>query len=543
MPRFSVRPRAWIVLLLLSVWLSAATAAPLQPETRLTSADDAVASGLRLEEHRQWRDAIDHYKSALERWPQHEHLSWGLRRAQFQFSIDRRYDDSSFRERLLRLSRAEALDIFDDVLGKVQAHYVDPISVQSIVAHGTESLWLALANEKFLEQNAWGADSEQVRRLRQALRDRYWNKPAADRTAARRTISEVCELGASLLKLNEGAVVMEYVFGACNCLDDYSSVLTPTRYEDLFSNIDGQFVGIGIVIESEPGQGMLLVDVLPESPAAEAGLNPGERLVNIEGVDCRYLTTDEAANLLSGVAGTRVRLEVSADDQAPRSVACNRREVHVKSIPVATMVNSEYGVAYLRMTGFQKNTSAELDAALVSLQRQGMKSLIWDVRGNPGGLLKEAVSVLDRFIDDGVLVSTKGRTADQNETFQAYGPGTWHLPLVLLIDENSASASEIVAGAVRDHHRGKIIGRKSFGKWSVQSIYPARSAMGLRLTTAKFYSPNGHTLGKIGVAPDVVVATPDDGKRRRLTSRIDVEHDADVRAAIDVLCGRQVTAK
>tara|TARA_R110002095_G_scaffold105799_2_gene92588 strand:- start:8840 stop:9361 length:522 start_codon:yes stop_codon:yes gene_type:complete len=134
-----------------------------------------------------------------------------------------------------------------------------------------------------------------------------------------------------------------------------------------------------------------------------------------------------------------------------------------------------------------------------------MRSLIWDVRGNPGGLLSAAVEVLDRFLEEGKLVSTKGRVADQNWSYTAHRPGTWKIPLVLLVDENSASASEIVAGAMTDHRRATVIGRKTYGKWSVQSIFPIRGSTGLRLTTAKFYSPQGNTYGKIGIKPNITV--------------------------------------
>jgi carboxyl-terminal processing protease len=183
----------------------------------------------------------------------------------------------------------------------------------------------------------------------------------------------------------------------------------------------------------------------------------------------------------------------------------------------------------------------ELDAAVSSLRHQGMRALVWDLRGNPGGLLTTAVEVLDRFIHDGVLVSTRGRTSDQNLVYSAHRTGTLTMPLVLLIDGDSASASEIVAGAVKDHRRGTIVGRKSYGKWSVQSILPIHGNCGLRLTTAKFYSPQGHTLGKIGVQPDIEVA---EQERVRGHNRgpADLDGDADVRKALEVL-QRQMARK
>jgi carboxyl-terminal processing protease len=279
---------------------------------------------------------------------------------------------------------------------------------------------------------------------------------------------------------------------------------------------------------------MNLVQVLPESPAAESGLRPGDVFTAIDGQDCQFMSTDEAASLLTGKAGSQVRLEV-VGKTGRREVLVTRREVHVRSIPIAKIIDKANGVGYIQMTGFQKSSATELDEALAQLKRQGMRSLVWDVRGNPGGLLNSAVEVLDRFIDSGVLVETRGRTYEQNFTYSAHEPGTWDLPLVLLIDGNSASASEIVAGAIRDHHRGKIIGRKSFGKWSVQSIYDLRSGGGVRLTTAKFYSPNGDTLGKIGVKPDVVVNDAKDTIRP--IGEVDPQGDPDVRTAIESLRG------
>ena len=164
---------------------------------------------------------------------------------------------------------------------------------------------------------------------------------------------------------------------------------------------------------------------------------------------------------------------------------------------------------------------------------------------DPAGVHVEAVAVADRFIDDGVLVSTRGRTADDNDVFEAFGPGTWQIPLVLLIDGNSASASEIVAGCIKDHHRGTIVGRTSYGKWSVQTIASLNSGIGMRLTTARFYSPNGQTYSKIGLEPDVVVPLPDDApaERRSSSSAVDPQADPDLKAALDILCRQSYTQK
>ncbi|HWL09948.1 MAG TPA: S41 family peptidase, partial [Planctomicrobium sp.] len=500
----------------------------------------AVNNGTQLEDQRNWKEAVDFYKKAVKQWPDQEPLNRGLRRSQFQFSIARRYSDETFVRSLKPMSRDTAFALYDDVLINVQTYYVDPINTTSLAAHGTESLWLALGNPRFLDENLFGASDEQVQKLRRELYEKFWNKQVTGMAGARQLISEVCDLCRDRVGLEPGPIVMEYVFGACNCLDDYSNVLSPGKKQDLFGNIKGEFVGIGIVMEAVAGKGMNLSQILPESPAAEAGLRRGDRISGVNGKDIRNMSTEEAAGLLAGLAGSQVSLEVTRNDSSIFNVNCTRREVKVKSIPVYKMIDQSKGIAYIQMTGFQQSTVTEMDHALNALSRQGMRSLIWDLRENPGGLLTAAIEILDRFIDEGVIVSTRGRSPDQNKTYTAHKPGTWDTRLVLLIDENSASASEIVAGAIRDHKRGVIVGRTSFGKWSVQSIFDSRYSTAIRLTTAKFYSPNGSTWGKIGLQPDVVVQN---GPEHRMLGEVDLDNDPDLREALRQLNDREYTQR
>lgn len=495
--------------------------------------DAAVREGARLEAGRQWLDAVDHYEAAFERWPDNNKLKYGLRRSKIHFGVSRRYEDASFETDLLGKSKRDALLLFDDVFRQVHSNYVDALTATSFVAHGTESFYLALANPKFLRFHLSDVDPNRVRNMRRILRDDYWNKGVANVDQAYNLVDGVCRIAKREVGLDAGAVVMEYIFGGCNALDDYSHYLTPDRLDDLYGNIEGEFVGLGIEMKAVAGKGLLMVYVLPDSPAEESGIQTGDHITAIDGRDCRQMTTDEAARLLRGPSGSRIRLRVQTA-AAERDCACSRRAVVVKSIPVARIIDRRNGVGYIRMTGFQRSSAEELDAALAGLKRQGMRSLIWDVRGNPGGLLTAAVEVLDRFIEEGTLVSTRGRSRDQNWTYSAHRTGTWDVPLVLLVDGDSASASEIVAGAIADHRRGSVVGRKTYGKWSVQSIFPIRGETGLRLTTAKFYSPDGHTYGKVGLAPDVTVSQSQTTLYRgnRLE---DLVTDADVRKGMDVL--------
>lgn len=537
-PANGSRLAGWVALGLFSCLLlltSFATAQDVAVDAPL-----ALKMGTELESRQNWREAVRVYKDAVKKYPSDGALAQALRRARNQYATERRYSDATFREELKSLSREQALQLFDDVLYNAQAYYVEQISTSSLLAHGTESLWLALENQRFLDENLFGAAKPKLQILQRKIYDRYWNHQVTYPGQHRQMISEVCDLCFAEVGLESGPIVMEYVFGLCNCLDDYSNVLTPGKRNDLYGNIKGEFVGIGIVMEAEVGQGMKLLQVLPESPASEQGLRAGDFIVNVDGTDVRTMSTEEAANLLTGTAGSRVQLEVNRSSRDLFQATCTRREVRMKSIPVAKMIDSSRGVAYIQMTGFQQDTVAELDSVLRMLQQQGMKSLIWDLRGNPGGLLTAAVEVLDRFVADGVIVETRGRVPDQNVIYRAHRPGTLDTALVLLIDENSASASEIVAGAIRDHKRGTIVGRTSYGKWSVQSIYDLRMGTAVRMTTAKFYSPNGTTWSKIGLQPDILVQ---DGPEQLQVGDVDLQNDPDLREALRQLQAPEFTQR
>ncbi len=542
-------PRPWPLrfdrLVTAAFWLAMLTllaASPLAAQLKPTS-DTAVTTGRHLELGRKWVDALTHYESSLKRWPETKALEHGLRRTRIQCTILRRYSDRSYQQSLLSLSHTDAMALFDQAIARIRSAFVENVSLTSFVAHGTESLYLSLANQRFLDRNLPGqapATSPAVRELRRTLFSRYWNRPIRSSAEAHRVVADICRLANDRLRLPASAVVLEYVFGGCNSLDDYSSCLTPDRYNDLNANIDGQFVGLGVELKGDTGRGLLLINVLPDSPAEVSGLLSGDHIVRIDKTDCRKMTTDEAAGLLKGPIGSRVRLGIlRANTPNEQSIPVIRRPVVIHSIPVVEMIDAGRGIGYIQMIGFQRNTVAELDQALSQLQAQGLKAIIWDLRHNPGGLLDAATEVLDRFVADGVLVSTRGRTWDQNRVYRAHRAGTSHVPLVVLTDGESASASEIVAGAIRDHKRGLVIGRRTFGKWSVQSIFPLAASSGLRLTTARFYSPAGHNLSKVGVRPDITVTAPisQDGIYRRPT-RDTLADDADVRKALEELRAR-----
>lgn len=534
--------RLWSTLTLVSLFLltpiNLRAEDPVEVDASIyADAAEALRAGELLENNRQWVEAINHYEATLERFTDDEGLKYGLRRTRIHFGVDRRYSDRSFEEKLLTKGRAEALDLFEDILTRVQYEYVEPIKETRFVAHGTESLYMALKNDRFTAKNKLENKTEAIDRVRQTLIKDFWNRRIDSRTQARSAVTAVCDLCQRELGISGTVVVMEYIFGGCNALDEYSNFLTPDRYNDLFGSIQGELVGIGIEMKGVKGRGMHLVNVLFNSPAEKGGLQPDDYIVAIDGTDCRELSTDDAARLLRGTSGSKVSLTYESPDGSQKTGSFVRQRVQIHSVTRKLMLDQASGIGYIRMEGFQNNTAEELDEALRGLERQGMKALIWDLRGNPGGLLETAAAVIDRFIDRGVLVSTKGRSPEQNQVFQAHGNNVRHYPLALIVDENSASASEIVAGAIRDHHRGKIVGRKTYGKWSVQSIIHLPGDTGLKLTTAKFYSPDDKNYSGKGLAPDVEVPEPKDLQysfyRGRTTEEISA--DPDVAEAIEIL--------
>ena len=300
---------------------------------------------------------------------------------------------------------------------------------------------------------------------------------------------------------------MEFAAAAMGGLDQYSAFLTSGQLDDLYSQIDGNFVGLGVELKPAP-DGLLIVDVISGSPAERAGLRAGDHLVGVGGRSIGGMGVNEAASLLQGPEGSVVTLAILRAPAPARAVTVRREHVEVPSVEDVRILDPIAGVAGLRISSFQKTTATDLEAALRRLEAAGMRSLIVDLRGNPGGLLSAGVDAADLFLDRGLVVATRGRCPDEDFNYLANPAGTWRMPLVVVIDGDSASASEIFAGAIRDHRRGTIVGTRSYGKGSVQGIFPLDiGGMGMRLTTAKFFSPQGRSFSNVGVEPDVLVQT------------------------------------
>ena len=478
---------------------------PAAPRTGVIEVSDLLRRGEELETQRRWADAMVHYEEAVRQFPDDHSLERHFTAARLHYDLGRRYADTTFCQSIKRLSLQETLSLYEDVLVKIQAHYVEALPWKALVEHGLNSLDVALGEPAFLDRNAPQANATAVDAFRREVRRSLGEQMVASRDDARNAAATAAEMARTRLAAEPTAIVFEFICGAVNALDPYSAYLTAGQLAEVYSQIDGNFVGLGVEIKPQTGA-LLVVRVIPNSPAQRNGILTGDSIVAVDHQLVKDCPAERAANLLQGEAGSVVEISVVTPGQPERKLLIPRQRVEVPSIDEARIIDATRGIGYLKMVCFQKNTSREMDEALWRLHREGMKSLIVDVRGNPGGLLVAAVDVAEKFIAQGTIVVTRGRSAQEDFNYTAHQVGVWQVPLVVLIDQDSASAAEIFAGAVRDHHRGTLVGVRSYGKGSVQGIFPLGYAnAGVRLTTARFYSPAGHPYHRVGIEPDVLV--------------------------------------
>ncbi len=295
-------------------------------------------------------------------------------------------------------------------------------------------------------------------------------------------------------KLVEGAIK-----GMIESLEDpHSRWMDPRTYEEMETEKEGEFGGLGIQITIKDNI-LTIVSPLEGTPASKAGIEPGDKIIKIEGKSTEGITLPKAAKKLRGEPGTQVEITIQREGKYLDFLVTRA----IIKFPNIKQMVLPVNIGYIKIMGFtNENTDEDLKAALTQLEEKNVEGLVLDLRYNPGGLLSQAVEVADEFLDSGVIVSTKGRDSSQNQIYEARPGGeALDIPLVVLINRGSASASEIVAGAIKDHNRGILIGTKSFGKGTVQSIIPLANEGALALTTAKYYTPSGESIEGKGIEP------------------------------------------
>ena len=461
--------------------------------------------GTRLERERRWAEALSHYEDALKQHPNRPDLQQRVTVARAHYEVCRRYNDPSFATAISTLSERDALAIYDEILVKVQTHFVQEPQWQRIVASGQTSVQVAVTEPLFVSRHLPTTPVERLAALQKDVQELVSSRAIAERRQATELVQWISTTLRDRYGVPATAVTLEFVSGAAAALDEYSSFLTGGQMDELFSQIEGNFVGLGVELKTEK-TGLNIVSVIPGGPAHGGGIQPGDQIVAVDGKTPIETSPDTLADMLRGVEGSQVAVSVKKASGVTQQLTLVRRRVEIPSVDNVKIIDSQYGVGYFKLTSFQKTTGRDVDAALWKLHEQGMKQLIIDLRGNPGGLLKAAVDVADKFVYEGLIVATRGRSPREDFDHRGQIAGTWRMPLVVLIDHDSASASEILAGAIRDHRRGTVVGEKSYGKGSVQGIFPLSAAsVGVRLTTAKWYTPGGHAISGAGITPDVSV--------------------------------------
>ena len=313
--------------------------------------------------------------------------------------------------------------------------------------------------------------------------------------------------------------------GMVRSLDPHSSFLTKEEHQELMMETKGSFSGIGIEITVKDNI-LTVVSPIEDTPAYKAGVKAGDKIIKVEGKSTKDMTLLEAVKKIRGPKGTQVKLTIAREGvQKPLDFSITRDVIPLKSVRHYSLTPE---IGYVRISNFQSKTAKDLSATLEELERRGkLKGLIIDLRNNPGGLLSQAIEVSELFLDSGVIVSTKGRNSSQNIKATAHKDEKQRdYPIIVLVNGGSASAAEIVAGALQDNKRAIILGTRTFGKGSVQTILPLSDGSGLRLTTSLYYTPSGKSIQLSGITPDIDLAyVPPSKKEKKSPHRFLREED------------------
>ena len=318
--------------------------------------------------------------------------------------------------------------------------------------------------------------------------------------------------------------------GVLQSLDPYSAYMGPELFKSMQTDTKGEFGGLGIEISMESGV-IRVISPIDDTPAANAGIKAGDYIVRIDGVQVQGKSLTEAVKLMRGPVGTSIKLTVRRKKiKKALEFKITRAVIEVKSVE-ASLIGTDKKIGYLRLKSFNQNSDQQLFKKVRKFEKTNkLTGYILDLRNNPGGLLSQAISITDFFLDDGEIVSTKGRKIIESRRFFAKkGDGINGKPIIVLTNIGSASASEILSGALKDHKRAIILGERTFGKGSVQSIIPLRNGGGIRLTISKYYLPSGKSISEVGVTPDIII------EEEAENFKINTETDNQLKYAVNLL--------
>ena len=446
--------------------------------------DKQVQEAEALERKGEWEKAGELYLQILAR-DKNAPVRTKLQVCARHVQLAARHRDPLYLKRVRDLSPSQALTAYLDALGKLQANYVDrdKIAITTLFRHGLEEFGFALTDPAFQQAHFTDIKPEEVRSFAARLAEEWGGQTFKKAADARQAVREIAVRAQQALGLRPSFAVMEFVCGACNALDDQTGYLPPSEE---FAALTGQLTAFGVILGTSADGQIYVEEVVPGTWAAGT-LRKGDRVTRLVRGDGEK---EDNAQL--------VEIELAArDGAAARTV---RMPLALASVVDAELTQD--GIGYLRITGFQKTTPRELDEQLMSLKMSGLKALVVDLRGNPGGLFASGVQVAERLLPEGIIVTTQGQTFNRAYSSQS-GPGALDVPLFVLTDGDTASASEILAGALKENQRAVLIGQPTYGKGTMQQVLQLATG-GVRITLARFYTPRGQPYQGVGVAPHIL---------------------------------------
>jgi carboxyl-terminal processing protease len=467
------------------------------------------------EQQADWDKACDVYEAVLRLQRGSPQIRQRYQHCLRRFWQTRRFRDVSYHKEVLSLEYGQALRLYGVIRDTLLDHSLEKkkLDAGKLFRKGLEELDTALADPAFCQQYIPAATPSDVQAFRTLLSKTWGDARPPNRHDALRQLREVALTAQGYLQLDATVVIMEFACGACYALDEYTVYLTPSQLSELCHSLKGEIgsggpVGVGLTLMMQDGR-VLIHEVAPFSPAAQylPPLEKGFQLISIDKKAVAALPLDTIRDLLEGPEGSAVVLEVLTA-MGPRTVPLRRRAEFLQSVRGWMQTSS---VAYLNIASFHQTTAQEIDQHLAALNQAGMKSLILDLRGNSGGLFDAAIDVARRFLTSGIITSTRHLDPKFDTVYQARNAAALTVPMIVLVDGDTASAAEVLAGSLKENNRARLVGQTTFGKGCTQYVLKLPNSSGgvptggLRLTVARFYSPKGEAYSGRGILPDIFV--------------------------------------
>lgn len=401
----------------------------------------------------------------------------------------RRHRDRQYLERIRELPLSRALNAYVDGLGKLQANYVerDKIELAALFQRGLEELQFALREPLFCKEHLRTTAPLATDAFTQKIRDNWDSARIRTVGEIRDAAREIALYAHKSLGVQPSITVMELLCGACNALDEHTAYLPPSEEA---AGYTGQLTAQGVILTAAADAQFYVERLIPGSWAAQAELKVGDRVVRFVGKNCENGEIDQL-----------VEFEI----QSPGEM--NRRTIKMPGLMTSVIADTSAtdGIGYVKIVGFTRTTLHELHRAFTQLRMDGARALIVDLRGNPGGLFAAAVEVAEQFLPEGIIVTTQGQGAAFNRRYEAHsGMGAFNLPLFVLVDGDTASAAEVLAGALKENNRALLIGQPTYGKGTIQNVLQLSAGGGMRITLARFFTPRGQPYQGVGVTPHII---------------------------------------